>query len=194
MLMPDAPEIESKTYVRRRAGATAPRPCACTVLPDQRFARVLCARSRAEGEVCVTASVSSVAMATAATATTETVRPTKSGPKHKRVRKRTAECQAKRDARRREAWKRKKEGDTLKILHVGDDAGPSPSGNLGVENANTQVQAHIQAQGRHEVEGAIGTASRKVGGGFLEPETEKRRGLCRTTQGGWYTVLFEVNR
>ena len=75
---------------------------------------------------------------------------------------------------------------------VGDDAGPSKSNSRGVENAN--VQADIQAQGRHEVEGAIGTASRKVGGGFLEPEIEKRRGLCRTTQGGWYTVLFEVNR
>ena len=151
-------------------------PCACTFsLTSVSPVPVYCvrARSRAEGEARVTASVDSVTMATAATATatattaTATARPTKSGPKHKRVRKRTAECQAKRDARRREAWKRKKEGDTLKILHVGDDAGPSPSGNLGVENANTQVQAHIQAQGRHEVEGAIGTASRKVGGGFV---------------------------
>ena len=200
MLMPDAPEIESKTYVRRRAGATAPRPCACTVLPDQRFARVLCARSRAEGEarvasVTMVTAASTVATATATT-TVETARPTKSGPKHMPVQKRTAECQAKRDALRREAWARKKEADTLqaemKTARVGDDAGPSKSNSRGVENAN--VQADIQAQGRHEVEGAIGTASRKVGGGFLKPEIEKRRGLCRTTQGGWYTVLFEVNR
>ena len=138
---------------------------------------------------------STVATATVTT-TVETARPTKSGPKHMPVQKRTAECQAKRDALRREAWARKKEADTLqaemKTARVGDDAGPSKSNSRGVENAN--VQADIQAQGRHEVEGAIGTASRKVGGGFLKPEIEKRRGLCRTTQGGWYTVLFEVNR
>ncbi|KAM5543789.1 hypothetical protein V8D89_002406 [Ganoderma adspersum] len=126
-------------------------------------------------------------MATAATATattaTATTRPTKSGPKHKRVRKRTAEYQAKRDARRREAWARKKEGDTLrlemKIARVGDDAGPSPGVSLGVENAlNTQVQAQVQAQahGGYGVEGAIDTESRTVGGGFLEPtKIEKPR-------------------
>ena len=48
MSMPEAPEpeIESKRYVCRRAGATVPRPSLCLyVLPDQRFARarVLCA-------------------------------------------------------------------------------------------------------------------------------------------------------
>ncbi|PIL27200.1 hypothetical protein GSI_10343 [Ganoderma sinense ZZ0214-1] len=115
-------------------------------------------------------SAGSVTMATAIER-----RPSKSGPK--RIRKRTAEYQAKRDARRREAWARKKEEDTYtaQIPLVGDDSNPSPSRNVGASNASGQVQvqaqAQTQAQGGRSVEGTTSTDTR-TGRGFLESKMQ----------------------